>query len=160
MERYTRLLKIDNQEFDERCPVRIMAWALLRDNVLCKEVAQLKLQNCCDFIVHQVKVCIVSFDSYGKKIGQELFYVYDNLSVKTNEIFASDHAISLQDYPNVASFQCTIVKVFMEKDILWEYGSDIKEITALYEQKIRREEEERIAGQYNDAISVMNTAKT
>ncbi len=124
MERYVRILSINDELIQDNCPVVFEKGALLKDNKQEKNVLQLQFRN---IGYKKIKAVIVEISCYDiwNKLTSKIEYNYLDLSAGINERFGSREAIVLDDI-KARNFVLSIKNVFFEEGTVFE-GAGILE---------------------------------
>lgn len=117
-ERYQNLFTLPENLYTAGAPVLIAAGALLKDNQTGKVLAQLKLKNINKKAIKAMTVKIKPFDTVGNSLGDEIEYLYLDLTAKRNAFFGQKTPIIL---PNATTraFSVIVSEVIFGDNSIW-----------------------------------------
>lgn len=125
--RYKRLMSIESVPCNEDEPLRIIAGAILEDNVTHSKMIQLKLENVCDYVVKKASV-VISFNSSVEIKDREISYSYEDVMAKKNDCFGENEAIIIPANAEVKDIKITLKDVDFSNEANWESGQDINQV--------------------------------
>lgn len=118
MERYTRILGIDEQLIQVNCPIVFEKGALLRDNKNETNVLQLQFENISDRVVKATYVRVLCYDIENKLLG-ETEHKYLDLNEKYNGKFGDREPITIK-WTESRKFVFEVQKVIFVDDPAYE----------------------------------------
>lgn len=116
--RYCELYRLNRGYYRQGSPVVILAYALLKDSLQNRVLAQIKFKNISIKSIQTLTVQIVSFDSAKRKLEGITEYTYLDLNAVCDAVFGSDVPVYLSDR-QTRYFYPIIKEVVFSDSTIW-----------------------------------------
>lgn len=127
MERYIRILAINEELLQDNCPIIFVKGALLKDNKEKKNVLQMQFKNVSYKKVKAVIVDVFCYDIWNK-LTDTIEHSYLDLAVGGGESFGNKEAILLKDV-TVRNFKFSIKNIFFDDGSVLKCSGTLEKVT-------------------------------
>lgn len=117
-ERYEKVFSQADSLYCTGSPLLLEKGALLKDGLTQNIVAQLRFKNIQDKVIKAVTVKILSYDTVGKPLKDEMQYQYLDLFVKRDESFGEQVPIIVVN-SQTRSYQIIVSQVIFVNNTIW-----------------------------------------
>lgn len=117
-ERYENVFSQADNLYCTGAPLVLEKGALLKDGLTQNIIAQLRFKNIQDKVIKAVTVKILSYDTLGKPLKEEIQYQYLDLFVKRDESFGEQVPVIVVN-SQTRSYQIIVSQVIFVNNTIW-----------------------------------------